>query len=84
MRKFKVQYCQVFEYEIEAADLDAAARSVQAQVQPEYDPGYIKVLSIEEVGSTRTSACDECKAKVWPESRFWQWPKKVDKSKAKK
>jgi hypothetical protein len=86
MRKFKVQYAQVFEYEVEAVDLDMAARSAQVQVRPDMENGYIKIVSIEEIGSSRKEACADCYAKVFPtESRILRnWPKKVDKEKKKR
>lgn len=79
MRKFKVQYSQVFEYEQESVDLDAAARAVLTQVQPD-EKGYIKIISIEEVGSSRATACPDCLATELKPSRILNhWPRVAKK-----
>lgn len=77
MRTFKVQYSQVFEYEVEAPNVDFAARLVEARVQPERGTGFVKVLSIVEAGASLKIPCTECEATLKPGSQILEyWPKK--------
>jgi hypothetical protein len=87
MRRFKVQYSQVLEYEVEAQDLDDAARQVSADIKYD-DKGYNKVLQIVEVGVPILGpACPDCEAEKRPASRIfqhWPLPKKERKSTSRK